>query len=656
MRRHWIFLGAALVAVPALGVPLMMLRAGTHDPQASMAKGLDALQKGDPRTARVELMNAIKARPDWADARIAQARVLIDLGDGVGAEAELRRARALGSAPGKTRHLMANAYLLQGEADEAIAEAQAPDAMPAQRGYALRIIGRARLAKGQTVAAEQALSQAVALSPRDPAAWNDVARLRIASGDQASAIQASEKAVSLAPRNVEAVTLRAMLIRDQYGLKAALPWFDRALALDANHVPALTEYAATLSDIGEARRALAMTRRVIALEPHNGRAFALQALMAARAGRYDLARAMLNRAGGNGGASALLVSGIVYLKGGNPALAQGAFVKLLTDQPDNAQARLLLGRALFDQGNFAEAAGALAPLIDRGEAGSYAFTLAARAQEALGNRAVADMLLARAAAPGQTAIGALATGGDMAALAEAASTHPDAAPAVIPYVRALLSTGQAGAAVSRATALRNANMGAPAAHVILGDALLAAGQPDKAARAYEQAADLRFSEDVALRLVSAWRRAGQPERAAQILSLYLSQNPGSFEATRIAASAWLSVHNWDRAIALLEPLSARAGNNDALLMADLAWAWLGKGGNVGKARALAYAAKAYRLQPLNPVAADVYGWTMLQAGQKQRAVDVLEKALALAPGHPMLKGHLDRAYAAVGDKAKLAAI
>lgn len=653
MRRHWAFLGVALVAVPALGVPLMMLRAGNHDPQVSMTKGLEALRKGDPRTARVELMNAIKARPDWADARIAQARVLIDLGDGVGAEAELRRARALGSNPGKTRHLMANAYLLQGEADEAITEAQAPDAMPAQRDYALRVIGRARLAKGQTGAAEQALSDALALAPRDPAAWNDIARLRMASGDQAGAIQASEKAVSLAPGNVEAVTLRATLVRDQYGLKAALPWFDRALALDPNHVPALTEYAATLSDIGEARRALVMTRRVIALDPHNGRAFGLQALMAARAGRYDLARAMLNRAGGNGGPVATLLSGILYLKGGNPALAQGEFTKLLADQPDNAQARMLLGRALFDQGNFAEAGGALAPLIDRGEAGSYALTLAGRTQEALGNRAGADMLLTRAAVPDQTAIGALAAGGSMAELADTAAANPESAPAVIPYVRALLSSGQAGMAVSRATVLRNANQGTPAAHMILGDALLAAGQPDRAARAYEQAADLRFSEDVALRLVSAWRRAGQPERAAQILSLYLSQNPGSFEATRIAASAWLSVKAWDRAIALLEPLSQRGGNNDALLMADLAWAWLGKG---DKGRALAYAAKAYRLQPLNPVAADVYGWAMLQAGQKQRAADLLEKAVALAPEHPMLKAHLDKAYAAVGNKAKLAAL
>jgi len=652
MRRSLILWGAGFAGVLALAVPLYGLSVRHGDPQASLTKGLDALQRGDSRTARVELMNAIKARPDWADARIAQARVLLELGDGVGAEAELERARALGSAPGQTRHLMANAYLLQGEPDQAIREAQAPDAMREQRGYALRIIGRAWLAKGQIARSEEAFSTALALSPHDPAAWTDMARLRMASGDQAGAIMAAEKAVSIAPRNVEAVTLRATLVRDQFGLKAALPWFDRALALDPNNVPALTDYAATLSDIGEARQALALTRRAIALDPHNGRAFSLQALIAARAGNYDLARAMLNRAGQDGGPAATLLSGILYLKDGNAALAQEQFGALLAIQPDNVQARQLLGRSLFDQGSFADAAVALAPLIDRGDADSYTLTLAARAQEGLGNRNVADMLLARAATPDMGASGALGAGNG-SDIANAALAHPGEAPAVIPYVRALLASGQASAAVARATVLRNANAGAPAAHVILGDALMAAGQSGRAAQAYEQAADLRFSEDTALRLVSAWRAAGQPERAAQVLSLYLSQNPGSLVAARIAASAWLSVKAWDRAIALLEPISARTGNNDALLMADLAWAWLGKG---DKQRALAYAANAYRLQPLNPVAADAYGWMMLQAGRKQQAVDLLEKALALAPASPMLKGHLDKAYAAVGRKAVLAAL
>jgi tetratricopeptide (TPR) repeat protein len=166
-----------------------------------------------------------------------------------------------------------------------------------------------------------------------------------------------------------------------------------------------------------------------------------------------------------------------------------------------------------------------------------------------------------------------------------------------------------------------------------------------AAQAYERAADLDFSEDTALRLISAWRAAGRRDRAARVLSLYLGQNPNSIAASRIAASAWLDARNWGRAIAILEPLRQRTGGNVTLLMTDLAWAWLGKGDT---RRALVYAAKAYRLQPSSPVAADTYGWVMLQTGHREAAVDLLEKAVALAPEHPMLRKHLDKAYAALG--------
>ena len=124
-------------------------------------------------------------------------------------------------------------------------------------------------------------------------------------------------------------------------------------------------------------------------------------------------------------------------------------------------------------------------------------TLAARAQEQLGDRAQADALLARASWPVRPSSNLL--GGTSAVTAPPA----DVATAAdnIPYIRALLMQGRTAEAIDRAGLLARANPGAPAAHVVLGDALVAAGRPADAARSFEAAANIRFDRNAALRLV-----------------------------------------------------------------------------------------------------------------------------------------------------------
>ena len=200
----------------------------------------------------------------------------------------------------------------------------------------------------------------------------------------------------------------------------------------------------------------------------------------------------------------------------------------------------------------------------------------------------------------------------------------------------------------RAARLRDANPGAPDAYIVYGDALSAAGRDGDAAQAYARAANVRFSEDVALRLVSAWQRAGQANRALQVVSLFLEQNPQSIAVNRMAARVRMDLGDWQGALDALSLIEAKTGRQDALLMADMAWA-LSKLGKNDKA--LAYAAYAYRLQPASPVTADVLGWQLLQTGKdKQAAVDLLEKAVALTPDNPLLNYHLGTAYAASGRK------
>ncbi|MET1111836.1 MAG: hypothetical protein ABWX67_09965, partial [Allosphingosinicella sp.] len=123
---------AALTALLLLGAAACS-NAGPESAGEAYRRGLEALAQGQPRTARIELLNAIKAEPDNKSFRLAQARTYLLLGDGGAAEAELKRANALGIPEAETGHLMAHALLLQGQAGRAAAEAR--KAGPAHAAY-----------------------------------------------------------------------------------------------------------------------------------------------------------------------------------------------------------------------------------------------------------------------------------------------------------------------------------------------------------------------------------------------------------------------------------------------------------------------------------------------------------------------------------------
>jgi tetratricopeptide (TPR) repeat protein len=548
---------------------------------------------------------------------------------------------------------MAQALLLQGNMDGALKEAQSPDLPPAATVAAARIIARAALARGDMRTARSALERALKAAPNDPDNWVELGRFGLTSGDQVGAIVAADRAVALAPNSAKALTLRGELTRAQYGLTASLPWFDRALAADPDSMPTLEQYAATLADAGQASRMLGLTRRMLALDPSYPRAWMMQAVVAARAGKNDLSRALLGRTQGrlDGEPATRLLRGILQLQDGNPVLAADALGPLVAAQPDNRPARTLLARAFYANGDFASAASTLAPIVAQRDADPYVLTLAARAQEALGNRVMADDMLGRAAWPVRASADSFASAADNGLAARSAPIDPATARDNIPYIRALLSTGRTADALARARLLSRANPGAPDAWLILGDTLSATDHMQDAVRAYEAAANIRFDRDAALRLAACWMRVGNAAQARQVVQLFLAQNPDDVEAQRLAADMAMQAQDWREALRMLEAVRARIGNNDALLMVNLARATL-ENGDPAKARAY-YAAHGYRLMPANPVTADMFGWVLMRTGDKgPAAVDLLEKAVALAPQAPMVQMHLGQAYAAAGRKGE----
>jgi tetratricopeptide (TPR) repeat protein len=626
----------------ALLVLTLCLAACGGQPGTPYERGAAAFESGDIRTARVELLNALQQDPNNKAARIMQARVQLALGDGQAAEGEIARARQSGASVQETAHLLAEARLVQGDAQGALREA-------ARAGqpffaYAQRIAGRARMALGDGSGAGTAFDRALAAAPADSDVWTDLANFRRFNGDIAGALQAVDRAVAARPRNVAALTLRGELSRGQYGLAAAIPWFTRALEVDPGNVEALLERAATYADMGRMSDMLADARKVITLTGGHPRAFYLEAVLAARAQDFDLAKRLWNRTNGaydETPAGMLLVSAIDF-QTGNEEQAARRLAGLVQQQPTNRRARRLLAAAQWRMNDPAAVVATLRPIADRPDADAYTLSLIGRALSRAGDQDQAALYLARAASPQPGALAALDPlgEGEFAAARTAAEQNPGDGPAQLRYASALLGRGQTGEALARARRMQEQSPGAPEVHVLVGDVLGATGDFAGAAAQYRRAANLRFSEAVALRLIGALQRSGQDEEADIVLTLFIQQNPSSVPGLILVASQAMQGQDWPEAIRIYETLRTRLGDNDATVLNNLAWAYSESG---DLARAVPLARRAWTLDRDNPATADTLGWLLFKAGRRAEGLALLARAARGAPSNAAIRQRLAQA-------------
>jgi cellulose synthase operon protein C len=471
----------------------------------------------------------------------------------------------------------------------------------AARGF--RKLAELHRRDGDLAAAGEAFDRALAITPRDAAMWIEIARLRYAGGEHMLALDAGEYALKLDPGEVRALEFKGQVMRDREGLAAGLPWFERALRRAPRDLSVLGEYAATLGDLGQAKKMLAVTRQMLAIAPGNPRAFFLQAVLAARAGKIELSRSLYARTKDEFAETpaGLLLEGLLQMGSGNYGLAADVLGKLVRAQPANARAALLLARANALAGENGLVIHDMAAAAGRPEASPYLLTLVARAHEANGRRDLAAPLL------------------DRAALARRPEVYPTSS-----EVGGLLAAGQAAAARALADKSLAAHPGSAFDQMIAGDVRLAVGDGAGAFDHYRHAAYVRMSESLMLRMVAALLRTGQGDVAAATLDGFRAANPNGRMAARIAAGEAARASDWTRARRLIEPFAAVS--QDPALLADLALAQLRLG---DPQVAEATARRAYALQRSNSAAAAAWGLSLDTVGQRSRAQALLAKSRAL---------------------------
>lgn len=554
--------------------------------------------RDDMIARQAELSEAIAAKPDDAALQVQLGEIQIRLGNGVGAEAALRRAVDLGGEADRLRPLAARSVMLQGENARALALLDSGPIDPEIAGEAGHVAGVLNLNLGNIAAARGGFDVAIRERPRDSALWVDVARFRDANADAAGARDAADFAIELDGQNASALAIKANLVRTQEGLAASLPWYERALAIDPDNVSALFDYAATLGDLGEYRSMLDQLRRAAKLSPRSPRPYYLQAVLAARAGDYALARSLLQRTRGamENEPGFVLVSAIVELQLDGGAVAAYQADRLLSLQPDNLVARRLLAAASWASGDRDGAAEALAPIIARADADSWSLMLAARVAAERDDPQAAAQLQRRAARLSRGDAAAFAEDDPLRLRSANANAQPLNPAVVIPAIRSELVRGDTELAMSRARRLLDANRGVADAQLLFGDTALAARQWREAIRAYRDARSLDAGSRTALRLANAQHLAGDPAGAAATILALQRTMGASVVADRLSGHLAMDLQQWKTGFARFDRVRRRTGNRDVVVLRELVRAYAG---DDQANRADAMAMLAVRLQPLN---------------------------------------------------------
>jgi cellulose synthase operon protein C len=360
------------------------------------------------------------------------------------------------------------------------------------------------------------------------------ARVLLSKGNIDGAAQSLEAALALDPKNTDALLYAGNMVRDRYGLLAALPWYDRLLAIRPDHRDATFEKAATLGDAGRSTEMLAVSRQLLGLSKHNAQALYLQAVLAARAGKWDLSRTIFDRADDrlDGIAGTALLRALQMLQAGANDRAIAQLRPVLSALPCNIKVRRLLGLALWRSGSGGDAIDVLQPLAARGD--SYALYITGRAWEAQGNRAAAAEALDRAARAGSGDLDAAM----LAALDKFLTTNPANASAQRAAADRALSRGEweAAAAIYASLATRLGNRD-PLRLVNAGWAEIGREQPEAAVEFGKRAYVLAPMNPLATASYGAFLvRAGKAADAVPLLEKAVAMVPGDARLTQELAA------------------------------------------------------------------------------------------------------------------------
>lgn len=548
-----------------------------------------ALRAADYREATVNLQQLLAQQPEHPEAQLLMGVTYLQRGLLGQAEVYFERIVANRRDDLRARKLLAETHLRQDRPDEAVAVLT--EATQAHDAEALMLLGRALVEAGRVQEAASVLARDADLAQMGNLAGFQLALALIAAQRYDEARELLEASGRDDPSAVTPRVGLAGLEWSQGRFEAAAVWIDSILAEHPDNLLAIVARGHLMLEEGDAARAAVWLERAESVDAGSALTATLKVALRAAQGRLEEA-----------------LDAAAAMTAAAPQLALG---------------HRFFGSIALRLGRFADAVAALQRALDLEPSSSELRVMLARAYAAQGQTAEAEE-----------------------ALEEALILRPRWLPAVEAQARILAATARADQALALTDELRAWYPERYEPHVLRGDLLMRAARVAEAGPEYSAALAKGAGEAGVLRLFQTLLQSGAA-RPEQPLLDWLARDERSF-GVRFALAQYYQTRGLFADARAQYELLIRAEPDNPLILNNLALILheLDDDGSVAMAR------RAHTLLPDSGAITDTIGWLLVQAGQTEEGVELLELAADQAPDLPEIRYHLAAALVRQGQRER----
>lgn len=640
------------------------------DEQALLERGQNAFTEGEYRTAIIDAKNILRDEPNNTAARLLLGRASVEVGDGISAEKELRKAVELGTDSSAVLVDLGRALLLQNKFDEVIAEIDPDIAVTdSDRLAAMQTRGEALVGLQQPVAAREIFVEVLASDPNDIGAHLGVVRSYVAERNYLQARDTLDLVLTLDDSHIPSRLVSGSLSMGAGNSVRAESDFEKAVNLAREQgdedieVVALAGLADALLAQNKSDDAREVLVRMAEIAPDNTQTLLVSAKFASIDADWskaqELLQEILRRAPEFRQAQMLL--GYVHKESGNLVQAEMYLSGVVAAVPGNSNARRLLAETRLEMNKAEKARQALEPLLTGPNADISSLSMAAGASLSLGEYDVAAELLERSIAVSPDNIDLRIQLAFVYLRAEnpaKAQEILEALPAIVEggsefrrdslLILTQMAQGSSEEALENAKDLVVRWPSRPDAHTLVGAIEMSTGDSAAARKSFEAASRLAPDYVQSIRYLARLAEVDDdPESAARSYRLILELEPNDTQSMVALAKLSARSENYVKAREWLE--KAIASDSVAVAPRVLLGSLLLALQEYSEAESMI--AKALKLDRENSKLLSMMGRAQLNQGDFRGAEISFGKALQITPEDASHRLNLARSQAMGGNKA-----
>jgi len=255
----------------ALLAAVILVGCGGEKPESMLASARDYMAKSDNKAAVIQLKNVLQNSPNLPEARFLLGKALLDGGDVVAAEVELRKANELKFPADQVIPLLARSQLMQGQGKKIIDDLAKIQLTSAESKADLQTtIALAYLVSGRFDEAKAAFEGALAAFPDYGPAQIGQARMKAGNHDFPGALALLASVLEKSPKLYEGWQLKGDILYAKGDPAGASEAYRKALEIKPDYVPAHSSLISRLLEAGnldEASKQLETMKKVASRYP-----------------------------------------------------------------------------------------------------------------------------------------------------------------------------------------------------------------------------------------------------------------------------------------------------------------------------------------------------------------------------------------------------